>query len=55
MSEDKMIKFKSGACIEFFEDDNSSSFVWFNSSIVNLDDLNVDDEKYCDKIENGGE
>lgn len=48
-----MIKFKSGACIEFFGEDNGSSFVGFNSSVVHLDDL--DDEKCCYKTENDGE
>ena len=52
MSEEKTIKFKSGACIEFFGEDDGSSLVGFDSSVVNLD---VDDEKYCDKIENSGE
>lgn len=55
MSEDRMIKFKSGACIEFFGEDDGSSFVGFNSSVVNLDDLDFDDDKCFDKIENGGE
>lgn len=55
MSEEKTIKFKSGACIEFFWEDGGSSFVGFNSSAVNLDDLDVDDEKYCDNLEDLGE
>lgn len=55
MSEEKTIKFKSGTCIEFFGEDDGSSCVGFNYSVANLDDLDVDHEKYCDKIENSGE
>lgn len=55
MSEEKTIKFKSGACIKFFGEDDGSSFVGFNSSATHLDDLDVENQKCCDNLEDLGE
>lgn len=55
MSEEKMIKFKSGTCIEFFGEDDGSSFAGFNSSVEHLNDLDVEDDQFCDKIDKCGE
>jgi hypothetical protein len=55
MSEEKTIKFKSGACIEFFGEDNGCSFVGFNSSTEHLGDIDAEDDKCCDEIDKYGE
>lgn len=55
MSEEKTIKFKSGTCIEFFGEDESSSFVGFNSSAEQLNDLDVEYDEFFDKIDKCGE